>query len=425
MKKYLLLVLLLIFFIPGILYSQNLVVTSPNAASQWVKSKDYVITWDKSGEIDIQVKIILFRADKEVLIITDPTDNDGAHSWTVPSDLIPGKYTIKVITADNSVSDFSDDFSVENAPVFKRISPAVTGTLQKSPPHLKIVSPNGGEDLTVGTDRKITWECAGLSGNVNLMLFKKNKEGRTIQIVNLARNVPVTSGSYMWRVGKHASGIIRPYKMFSVEIQTPDRKYRDESDRTFAIVYPGGKAISKPTSEGEAITASQQTQSSTGGGGGTSTEGLNAGQAPTSESGDTGSTAREAVAPTYVSSIPDLRCRIYEVKLKTGPLPFGVVARKATIRFLLRYDTSGEEALAPKFKIRMLLIDQKLNRVVKSKESMIDTLPSNKWDRRFSKVYEKLMKGPYTFVVLLDPENEVRESNENNNRRERQFRFNK
>ncbi|OQY10485.1 MAG: hypothetical protein B6I30_08445 [Desulfobacteraceae bacterium 4572_187] len=424
MKKYLLSALLLIFFMPGILYSQNLVVTSPNAAAQWVKSRDYVITWDKSGEIDIQVKIILFRADKEVLIITDSTDNDGAHSWTVPSDLIPGRYTIKVITTDNSVSDLSDDFSVKSAPVFKRISPAVTGTLQKLPPYLKIVSPNGGEDLTVGTDREITWECAGLSGNVNLMLFKKNKEGRTIQIVNLARNVTVTSRSYMWRVGKHASGTVRPYKMFSVEIQTPDRKYRDESDHTFAIVYPSGKAISKPTPEGEAINASQQPQSSGEQAGGTSTEGLNLGQAP-SESGDTGSTAREAVAPTYVSPIPDLRCRIDEVKLKTGPLPFGAVLRKATIRFSLRYDTSGEEASAPRFMIRTLLIDKKLNKAIKSKEGMVVTLPSNKWDSRFSKVYKKLMKGPYTFTIILDPENEVRESNENNNRREKQFRFNK
>ncbi|MCK4337923.1 MAG: hypothetical protein KAX11_08260, partial [Candidatus Aminicenantes bacterium] len=201
MKKSILLTLLIICM-AGILYSQVLVVTSPNASAEWVKGRNYVITWDKTGEMALKVKIILFQADKEVLIIADSTDNDGAHSWIVPSDLIPSKYTIQVSTVDDSVSDSSDAFSVEKAPVLKSMKTAVIGTLKKSPLHLKIVSPNGGESLTVGSDEEITWEYSRLTGNVNLMLCKKDEEGRNVQIVNIAQNIPVTSKSYTWEVGK-------------------------------------------------------------------------------------------------------------------------------------------------------------------------------------------------------------------------------
>ena len=86
MKKVLVFVLIFIS-ISGKLVSQNIMVTNPNAAAKWLKGRNYVIAWDKSGEMTMQVKIILFRADKEVLVIADSTDNDGAHLWTVPADL--------------------------------------------------------------------------------------------------------------------------------------------------------------------------------------------------------------------------------------------------------------------------------------------------------------------------------------------------
>ena len=426
MKKILLFVLIFVS-ISGLLVSQNIMVTNPNAAAKWIKSRNHVITWDKSGEMAMQVKIILFRADKEVLVIADSTDNDGAFSWTVPADLIPGKYTIHVLTPDESVSDDSDDFQIESAPAIKSIRPAVTGTAIKVPPQVKIINPNGGESWTVGTEEEITWEYSGLSGNVNLMLFKKDKEGGVVQIVNIARDIPINSRSYTWKVGKHASGTVSPYEMFSVEIQTPDRKYKDQSDLTFSVVYPSGKATQKSTSE-------KKDQKQTGGastGGATdkkTTEGSNLGVArDTADSASTKKEKTKATAPIYVSPIPDLRCRIGDVELKTAPLIFppGLIARRARIRFSLRYDTSGKEETAPKFKIRIMLVDTKINKVIKSDERTIDTLPSNEWISRFSKVFERLLKGPYTVIVLLDPDNEMRESNEDNNKREKQFKFGK
>ncbi|MGD2246117.1 MAG: Ser-Thr-rich GPI-anchored membrane family protein [Candidatus Aminicenantes bacterium] len=430
MKKTLLFLFIFIS-ISGLLTSQNIVVTNPNAAAKWIQGRNYVITWDKAGEMSTQVKIILYQSENEVLVIADSTDNDGAHSWTVPPNLLPGKYAVHVMTLDESVSDRSDDFFVENAPAIKSVKPTVTGTAKKIPPQIKMVCPNGGENWTVGTEEEITWEYSGLSGNVNIMLHKKNEEGRVVQKVNIARGVPINSRSYIWKVGKHASGTIRPFEMFSVEVQTADRKYKDESDQTFSVVYPSGKAISKPTS-------GKKDQEQTGGasaGGATdkkTQEGATAGKTgqiskSAAQSASTKGEKKDETAPVYVSPLPDLRCRISGVKLKTGPLPFppGAVARKAEIRFLLRYDTSGTEEKAPGFKIRVMLVDQKINRVIKSKEGTIVTLPSNKWDSRFSQTFDELMKGPFTFIVLLDPENQIRESNEDNNRREKQFKFDK
>lgn len=402
-------------------------VTNPNAAAKWIKGRNYVIAWDKSGEMTMQVKIILFRADKEVLVIADSTDNDGAHLWTVPADLIPGKYTIHVLTPDESVSDDSDDFQIESAPAIESMRPGIAGTAKKVPPQVKIINPNGGESWTVGTEEEITWEYSGLSGNVNLMLFKKNKEGGVVQIVNIARDIPVNSRSYTWKVGKLASGTVRPYEMFSVEIQTPDRKYKDQSDLTFSVVYPSQKAIPKSTSEKK--DQEQTGGTSTGGAADKkTTEGSNFGVARnTADSASTKEEKKKETAPTYVSPIPDLRCLIGEVELKTAPLIFppGAIARKAEIHFSLRYDTSGKEEIAPKFKIRMMLVDTKNNKVIKSDEGTVVTLPSNKWISSYSKVYEKLLKGPYTFIVLIDPDNEIRESNEDHNKREKQFKFSK
>ena len=80
MKKILLFVLIFIS-ISGLLISQNIMVTNPNAAAKWIKGRNYVVTWYKSGEMAMQVKITLNGK------IIEDTDVRFEYPQTGPEDI--------------------------------------------------------------------------------------------------------------------------------------------------------------------------------------------------------------------------------------------------------------------------------------------------------------------------------------------------
>jgi Leucine-rich repeat (LRR) protein len=96
---------------------------------------------------------------------------------------------------------------------------------------LILSSPNGGEAWRRGTIQNITWNSSGLSGNVNLQLWKRNKKVGTI-----AANIPITNGSYAWVVGKCIKGNVPVGYGYKVKICTTYGFYVDFSDGSFSIV---------------------------------------------------------------------------------------------------------------------------------------------------------------------------------------------
>ena len=80
----------------------------------------------------------------------------GSYNWTVPSTQAAGSdYKIKVTsTSNSSVTDTSDNF-------FTVLGPSVT-----------VTSPNGGDALTAGTTKTITWNYTGDPGYIRIELLK-------------------------------------------------------------------------------------------------------------------------------------------------------------------------------------------------------------------------------------------------------------
>jgi len=96
---------------------------------------------------------------------------------------------------------------------------------------LILVSPNGGESWPLRTIQNITWNSLGLSGNVWLQLWKNNKK-----VGDIAANIPITTGSFAWRVGASLMGTVSVGSGYKIKICTKDGLYSDISNGTFSIL---------------------------------------------------------------------------------------------------------------------------------------------------------------------------------------------
>jgi Leucine-rich repeat (LRR) protein len=104
---------------------------------------------------------------------------------------------------------------------------------QGSPVNILILtSPNGGESWGLLTVQNITWISSGLSGNVNLQLWKSDKK-----VGDIAANIPIANGSYAWAVGICLTGVVPEGSGYKVKICTKDGLYFDFSNASFSIVH--------------------------------------------------------------------------------------------------------------------------------------------------------------------------------------------
>ncbi len=125
MRKETLLSFLILFFVftfVSSVFASSIKITNPKKNSVLKKSKPYLITWIKVGQMNDFVKIRLFRKRKrgllvqneKVMNISNNTQNDGSYSWFVPNSLPEGEYFIRVKTVDNRVYYDSDIFKIES-----------------------------------------------------------------------------------------------------------------------------------------------------------------------------------------------------------------------------------------------------------------------------------------------------------------------
>ncbi len=188
MKKRIFLFFLISMFIVGIGYSQSITVTSPYSGNVWYKGNTYTITWTKSGSMDSNVKITLYKPDLVTLqtIIIRPTENDGTYDWHIPDSIPAGRYVVRVKTMDNTVYDNSEEFNIEEA---SAIGHAFT-----------VTSPKAGDVLLRSrTPKTITWQDNGSHCDiVSLYLVKyRSLENRPLTPPSFIRNTGVYNS---WRI---------------------------------------------------------------------------------------------------------------------------------------------------------------------------------------------------------------------------------
>lgn len=209
-----------------ILSSPKITLTYPAGGEVWEPGGTYSIGWTSEYWVFDSVKIQLLREGVPGLggtidlLITNGTEDDGEYSWTIPIDQ-PSRYDYHMIISGivESVPDqvlyFHDwcdgFFTIEG------------------PPSISVVSPNGGESWTAGTDHDITWTFTGFVGDVCIELLRSGSFDSTI--VSSTEN----DGTYPWPV----SIDMTEASDYAIRISEVSSSVEDSSNGSFSIVASG------------------------------------------------------------------------------------------------------------------------------------------------------------------------------------------
>lgn len=195
-----------------------------------------------------RVKITLWRAGgtRRICRIAQDisiTQGGSGYSWTVPSscenpdtgaseDLTTGDLKIRVRWQGHTPAVYGESsyFEVKHSGVIIRGDT------------IKVLSPNGGERWKPGTYRNIRWRSSLRSGSVRIILLKKLLIGKIVKVGIIAENIPISLGSYRWKVGNYLDGVVKgeALKKYFVRIEyMDDPGIYDESDGPFAIFRIG------------------------------------------------------------------------------------------------------------------------------------------------------------------------------------------
>jgi len=99
---------------------------------------------------------------------------------------------------------------------------------------IKIIQPNGGEVWELGDKKEIIWEAKGLSNNIKITIWKKDK---LIDIIK--KNIQPSTGKYIWEVGKCKNIKLKKGKGYFIKIREQggnDFQTQDESNKPFSII---------------------------------------------------------------------------------------------------------------------------------------------------------------------------------------------
>ena len=198
------------------LLQQTITVLSPNGDEDLTSGENHTITWTSAGGSWATADIRLYRGSNLVEHISD-TSNDGSYVWMNildPGEPYIGTDVFKIRVSKNSdlnIYDESDsNFSINY-------------------PNLVITSPNTNVSWQTGTTHNITWNPAGVTGNIKLELWKHS--GWDSDIANNITN----NGTYSWDIpaGQSESSNYR-IKIISLS----NEEINDLSDVYFSIYRP-------------------------------------------------------------------------------------------------------------------------------------------------------------------------------------------
>ncbi len=236
-------------------------ITSPTSSSDWKRGTLKRITWTKTGDMHGRVKIHLMNSGgtAEVRTISSNTQNDLNHLWLVPVTQAAGIYRIRIQTFDRDpVTDTSPAFDIIRTPSLALQQNTVLETRAITPgstqPVIRVVYPNGGENITRGSRMEIRWECVE---GFNPPKIKIQKNGRTIKTYGPDRLYPVPSrGGYIWPWIVPSN--LTPGTDYKVRIEKGDfSRSNDISDRNFTITSDLNIEVTEP--RGSGLTATNGT----------------------------------------------------------------------------------------------------------------------------------------------------------------------
>lgn len=157
-------------------------VIAPNGGEKWEIGKSYDIKWEVRNVEKIRIAYSTDDGSNWTRIIRDVDAAPGKFTWTIPNDLTPSETCRMRIVDESNDEVFSESYTV--------FTIATTDTT----PYLRVISPNGGEELEILKNFEITWEAR----NVSTVSISYATDGG-VHWKQIASNIDASVGTYIWR----------------------------------------------------------------------------------------------------------------------------------------------------------------------------------------------------------------------------------
>ena len=120
----------------GFVFSQGMIVIQPDINSEWMKGKKYTIQWRSSGKVPAYVKLTIYSPEnRQTRVIMKRSINDGKLEWTVPQDIPPGNYEVRLSTEDGKLLARSKMFKIlEPVKMMRSVTRVQASSIRSLPP---------------------------------------------------------------------------------------------------------------------------------------------------------------------------------------------------------------------------------------------------------------------------------------------------
>ncbi|MES9963346.1 MAG: Ser-Thr-rich GPI-anchored membrane family protein [Candidatus Sedimenticola sp. 20ELBAFRAG] len=125
----------------------------------------------------------------------------------------------------------SSALSVEVVPRSVKPLPRTVAPIAVKPAPMRLLSPNGGERIAIGSGYRVRWGGRDTSGKISLQLLANGKP-----VGNLARGLKASTGSYNWRVGSVLGKRLKAGANYRIALKNEKGRTLDQSDRNFSLV---------------------------------------------------------------------------------------------------------------------------------------------------------------------------------------------
>lgn len=169
-------------------FGKPLMINAPQSNHTWRKGSQYTIRWTQLCDLPAPASLELLNAAQQpVLTIADGLPTAGNHmprwfEWTVPDDLAPGTYHIRVRTADNQLVR-TGSFKIAN-PVSVAVSNSLTFT-----------QPANNAAWCTNQPHEFRWNST-LPANTRVRIDLMEANGEAVWR-SIVADIP-NSGSYAW-----------------------------------------------------------------------------------------------------------------------------------------------------------------------------------------------------------------------------------
>jgi hypothetical protein len=198
--------------------NRTITITSPNGNEKWEGGSKHNITWTHTTDTKIDISFSPNAGSDWYRIDSDISSTTGSYEWTVPNE--PSDYCkvrlVDTKDAANSISDSKDFFSI----------------LPSTQQILKLLTPNGGENLTQAELFTITWT----SNLVDSVKIEFTTNGGTDWKL-IVDSLPAGDGQFLWVV---PDDFVNVFNQCKVRISNFNSlSLFDESDNFFTINFTG------------------------------------------------------------------------------------------------------------------------------------------------------------------------------------------